>query len=193
MALPLVCVQCRGGGSGTGPQINDYASLKPDNLTMKQCSLELAGSKYKADIEQKRDGTQIQIDLVAFDTVIESERYDSTPDAFSVMDAGGEQYEPPIPLIKYGMHIGDAWTWSGNLKTGPEPHRTTAKVTTSTENLASGGNTFPNAVRIDVVLSIDSGRPNAPSMRKLQFWIAKNLGVVKRSFGDYSTREPLGE
>lgn len=190
----VLAIQCCGvPQGGTGLPIPSYSSLKPDQLTLDRCVLELAGSKYRADIQTVHEGNQVQFDLLAFGQVIESERYESTDKVFSVVSAGGESYEPPIPLVKYGMHLGDSWQWSGRINTGPEPHVTKAKVATSSEDLTINGGTVHNVVRVDVELSIYSGRPNSPSTRKLTFWIAPNMGVVKRAFGDYSARKPLEE
>lgn len=195
MALVAVGLIVHGCGPkpAVGYTIPNYAALKPDNLTMTECRLELAGSEYKAEIRKTVQGDEIQLDLIGFGEVIESERYKSTTTEFSVMNAGGEKYDLPIPLIKYGMHVGDSWPWSGVTQTGPASHPATAKVTTSSEDLAMGGATVHDVIRIEVELSIDSGRPGAPSVRKLKFWIAPDKGVVKREFGDYSKRGPAGD
>ncbi len=187
----LASCGCQSSSGGTGPLIAGYATLKPDNLTLKQCILKLAGSKVEAEIQQTREGNDIRIDLVVLGTVFESERYRSTDDQFSVIDTGGERYDPPIPLIKYGMHVGDQWDWTGAYWTGPEPHKAQAKITTSTEDVSYEGGTIHNAIRIQVVRSVDSGRPDITATRKLVFWIAPDKGVIKRSFGEESSREPL--
>jgi hypothetical protein len=198
VSLAIVCVGgcgCNGSksGGGTGFLVVDDASLKPDNLTLKEVSLELAGSKYKAEVKQTREGNQIQIDLQAFGEVIESERYESTEQMFSVVNAGGERYDPPISLIKYGMRVGDTWNWKGEIRTGPAGHEATAVITTSSEDLTVNGGTVHDVIKVEVALAIDSGRPSNPSTRKLKFWIGPKMGVVKREFGDYSKREPMGE
>jgi len=189
----LLAHGCQHANRSNGPPINAYRDIKPDSLTQKRCSLELAGSKYQAEIRQTKQGDQVQIDLMALGQVIESERYESNDTTFSVVDAGGERYDPPIPLLKYPMNVGDEWDWSGNIVTGPEPHKTKAKIATTNEDMTINGGTVHNVVRVEVLLSIESGRPSEPSTRKLKFWIAPDMGVVKRSFGDYSTRGPLDE
>jgi len=176
-----------------GPPIATKSALNPDHIALEKCRLSLAGSQYKADIRQKQDGSHIEVDLMALGEVIESEQYQSTDDAFSVVDAGGEEYVPPIPLVKYPMHIGDSWTWSGNIDTGGVQHGTKADISTSSQDLTINGGTVHNVVRIDVSLSIESGNSASPSTRKLTFWIAPDMGVVKRASGDYSEREPLGD
>lgn len=180
-------------GSSPGPQgfaIPDRAMLKPDKLALSTCKLELAGTEYSAEIRQVQEGDQIQIDLLAHGQVIESERYQSTNESFSLVNAGGEQCDPPIPLIRYGMTVGDSWDWKGRTLTGPAPHAATAQITTSAESLTIKGQTLPKVVRIDVNLAIESGVPDSPVPRKLSFWIAPEMGVVKRSYDNYSTRLP---
>lgn len=182
---------CQQGKGVTGPLIANYAALKPDNLTLEKCVLKLAGSKYAAEIHQTRSGDDIELELVAMGTVFETERYRSTDTQFSVVDTGGERYDPPIPLIKYPMHVGDTWTWAGKYWTGPEPHTAQAKVTTSTDDVVIEGGTARNVVRVEIVRTVDSGSPDVTATRKLVFWIVPNMGVVKRAFGDESSREPL--
>ena len=187
----LMAGGCRGSKVASGVRILSYAELKPDNLTMKRADLALAGTNIRTDIQQAREKNDIQIDLMAYGQIIESERYRSTDTEFGVVDAGGERYEPPIPLIKYPMTVGDIWDWSGMLDTGPEPHKAKATITTSIQDQIIEGGTVHNVVRVEVALAIDSGRPGEPSRRKMTFWIAPNMGVVRREFGDYSTRKPL--
>jgi len=193
LAAGIWLIGARKAKVATGYSIPNYSALKPDKLTMTECRLELAGSEYKADLKKTVFGDEIQVDILAFGEVIESERYKSTDLEFSVVNAGGEVYVPPIPLVKYGMHVGDSWTWIGDTRTGPAPHPAKATITTTTEDMAIGGSTIHDVIRIDVVLSIDSGKPGAPSLRKLKFWIAPDKGVVQREFGDYSKRGPAGE
>lgn len=187
----LGLVGCRSTKASTGFPIASYGALMPDRFVETECSLELAGSKYKAEVKLTRSGNELQIDLVYNDTVIESERYLSTEDQFAVIDAGGERYEPPIPLIKYPMHVGDDWEWNGKVRFGPTPDAGSAKVKTSSEDMTIEGGTVHNVVHIEVSRSIDSGLPGSVSTRKLEFWIAPKLGVVKRSFGTESMRYPL--
>lgn len=177
----------------SGIPIASYSALKPDHLELKRCILKLAGTIVTADIVQTRKGDEIVIDLRALGQVFETERYTSTDQDFCVLDAGGEVYDPPIPLIKYPMRVGDEWDWTGRIMTGQQPHPAKAKVTTASEAMMVNGGTVPAAVRVQVELQIDSGRPNAPSKRMLTFWIAPDMGVVRRSFGDYSSREPAEE
>jgi hypothetical protein len=192
IAMLVACAThgCGCNAPSQGIPIPNKAFLKPDRLALKQVDLKLAGSKFKADISQSIKGEEVKIDLLSEGQLIESEIYKSGEDGFFVVDAGGERYDPPIPLIKYGMHTGETWAWSGKLLTGPINHDAKANVRTSTESTAINGGMVPNTIKIEVELSIDSGRVGEPSTRKLTFWIAPEMGVVKRAFGDYSLRTP---
>jgi hypothetical protein len=195
-ACVLLLVACALNGCGcnapaSGLVIRDKASFQPDRLTLKQVDLKLAGSKFRADIQQSIKGDEVRIDLLSEGGLIESEVYKSTDEAFSVVDTGGDRYDRPIMLIKYGMHVGETWKWAGKLVTGPVAREATANVRTSTESLTIDGGNVPDTVKVEVELSIDSGRPGEPSTRKLTFWIAPSMGVVKRAFADYSLRAPV--
>jgi hypothetical protein len=196
VACGFMLIACAIHGCGCnspsgGLPIPNKAFLQPDRLVLKQVDLTLAGSKFRADIKQSNDGDQVTIDLLSEGQLIESEIYKSTGENFSVINAGGEQYEPPLPLIRYGMHVGEAWKWSGQLMTGPAARKAAASIKTSTEGMSIDGGIVPNTIKVEVELSIDSGRVGEPSKRKLTFWIAPEMGVVKRAFGDYSLRTPV--
>jgi hypothetical protein len=195
-ACILVFAACALNGCGcnaapSGLVIRDKASLQPDRLTLKQVDLKLAGSKFRAEIKQTVKGDEVRIDLLSEGGLIESEVYKSTDEAFSVVDTGGDRYDPPIILVKYGMHVGDTWKWSGKLVTGPVAREAKANVRSSTEGLTIDGAIVRDTVKIEVELSIESGRAGDPSTRKLTFWIAPDMGVVKRAFADYSLRTPV--
>jgi hypothetical protein len=186
----VAVVSCQRTGGSTAI-IATKAAFRPDKLGFERCSLEVAGSKFTADVRQSIKGSEVRIDLLAHDTIFETERYLSTDESFSVIDAGGEQFEKAIPLVKYPMHVGDTWEWTGGVLTGPASHKASAKISTSSEDLPVKN--LHNVIRIQVDLSYETGAQGVASIRKLIFWIAPNMGVVKRAFGDYSKREPLEE
>lgn len=182
---------CRDQGTqGNGFPIPDRATFKPDKIPFEECTLTFAGDKWTAKLSQKQEGDSIRIDLLGHGQIIESEHYKSTDQAFCLVSANGEEFSAPVPLIKYPMKVGDGWKWEGVTLTGPVKHKASAQVSTSAESLPIKGQTVPNVVRVDVVLTFDSGNPDDPAERKLSFWIAPEMGVVKRSYGNYSVREP---
>lgn len=189
----LVAMSCTGGGSAQGIRIDSPTSFSPQPLALKQVTLKLAGTKYTADTRVSGAAGVQKIDLMAFGQVIESEEYRLSDRAFSVSDAGGERYEPPIDLIRYPMRVGDGWHWEGEIRTGPAGHRAQAKVSTASEDLTMKGETLHNVLRVEVELAIDSGIPSQPSKRMLRFEITPSMGVIKRAFGDYSVRGPVDE
>ena len=196
-ALAIICLigygalGCRDQGTpGTGFLVASRADLKPDKLAYEECTLVLAGDKWPVKVSQKQEGDFLQIDLLGHGQVIESERYKSTGEEFSLVTAVGEEFSPPVPLVKYGMRVGETWKWEGKTHTGPAEHAATAKVVTSSESLPIKGQTVANVIRIDVILAFDSGIPDKPAERKLSIWIAPEMGVVRRSYDNYSVREP---
>lgn len=91
----------------------------------------------------------------------------------------GDFFEPPIPLLKFPMTVGDQWTWTGENLSG-DLHKASAKITTSEQ---------PTTVRVQVELALDSGT-GVPAKRTMTFVFAPGRGVVRREIGESSTRIP---
>lgn len=189
LSLALLLAGCT-SQSGPGPLISGYADLKPDAFSMTSAVLDTAGLKIPVTVQKTVKDRDVSIALVAKGQTIETERYRSTDDSFYLVEAMLEKYEPPLPLLKFPMHVGDAWDWEGRVMTGPQGHDAVAAITTSTANLVINGGAHHDVVEVDVSLQFDSGVPDKPVYRRLQFWIVKDRGVVKRKFGDFSARTP---
>src|SRR5690348_2427633 len=91
MLVASATVSCHRGQGGLGIAINKYEALKPDQFKDEQCALELAGTKYKAEVRRQQQGENLQLDLSAFGSIIDSERYRSTNEVFSLVEGGGER------------------------------------------------------------------------------------------------------
>lgn len=142
--------------------------------------------------ESTFDANMITIDSFAAGEKMDSEIYRSDDRGISVVTVTSETFEPPIPLIKYGMHVGDNWTWSGKANAGGIIHAVTAKISTSSDNLFISNVAQHDVIRVEVNLAYDSGA-DKPALRKMQFWFVKDKGIVKRSFGGTLIRESLEE
>ncbi len=153
--------------------------------------LTLAGDAIPVAVACTSTSGTVDIKLTAHGAVFEQEQYLQTQDSFDLLNAAGETYDPPIPLARAPMHIGDKWNWSGKMKSGDVGHVAKATITTMKERLFPAGAAPADAVKVQVDFEVDGGGPT-PAKRRLVFWMAQNLGVIKRQFGETSMREPAG-
>lgn len=181
-----------------GPQAEDRPSAKAqypnhealgaDKLERDEANLILAGTKIPVAIRQERDGDRYKILVRAFDQTLEEESYRISKDEFLFEHLSGERFEPPIPIVRFPLTVGDKWDWTGDAFLGPLSRPASATVSTANDklNLASGN---LETVRVVVDLTVKTGRGTMAD-RKLQFWIKPRAGVVRREFGSSSLREP---
>lgn len=188
VAVTLIGCGCQSDApSGNGPSIADALVFKADALPAEKAKLVLAGTEIPVEVKRRSEGTEVILELWAHGEIVQQERYESAKDAFSLKVAGGEHYEPPLPLVKFPMEIGASWRWKGAMIAGERSHSAQGSVTTSTEQVYAP--TPEAAVKVEVALELDSGGPVA-AKRTLTFWFVEGRGVVKRAFGAGSTREP---
>jgi hypothetical protein len=187
-ALLLAVAGCRTSSTAKGDAIASFQDLKPDATIPEKASLAIGKIVMPVDITQKFDGGDMKIELEAHGQVLETEIYEIGPESFSLIEAAGERYDEPLPLLKFPFSVGETWKWVGKMTAGQEPHKASASISTSQEAIMlPSGST--DTVLVVVDLSIESGGPS-PANRKMRFWFAKDKGVVKRQFGDASSREP---
>jgi len=142
-------------------------------------------------VKTERRGDLLTVDLLAHDELFDNERYVASPDLFAVAYAAGEDYVPPIPILKFPLNLGGpGWTWSGTLSSEKDPHPATATVSTHEAKVTVGASTFWT-VRCDVDMVIAPYR-NAPVVaRHLSFWFEKGHGLIKRDFAGTQIRQPV--
>lgn len=173
------------GRSITGPE-----ALKPEAQPYDRGALILAGTRIAVDMNARADGEWVTFELRAHDEVLEEERYRSSSAGFFLVGAAGERCEPPIPLLRYPMTVGDTWTWTGRLVSGGIEREGKGAITTGNDRLNLPGDYF-EAVRVRVELEFAGGGPE-PARRELVFWFREGRGIYRREFGAGSTREPIG-
>lgn len=179
--LPKSSFQGSQGGDIT------FADLKPDASPGDKAVLVLGGVNVPVKVIRTVKGNEIRLDLQAHDVIFESEVYTDDPNQFGLKDAGDETFDPPIPLLKSPMKLGDQWSWSGSMFNGVA--RSAQAVVTSKLDKVYGGGHQEDALRVDVKLSMDSGT-KTPAERTLVFFFVKDRGVLKREVGSGSTRVP---
>lgn len=119
---------------------------------------------------------------------VDQEIYQDDGSEFSLAHAAGENFNPPMPLLNFPMHIGDNWDWEGTTTMESSPQAARASVRTSVSRTMIDGNP-ENSVEVDVDLEMGLNSPS-PMRRQLKFWFVKGKGIVRRSFGEESIREP---
>lgn len=171
---------------GSGIYIASSADLKPDANPGPQKAI-YAGTVIPVDVKTNTDNGIFTIDLRYQGVSMEQEQYKSSPTEFDLVNAAGEQYTPPLPLLRFPMNAGDAWKWSGQMVTGPTSRNASAQVSTREDKVDIG--TLADALVVQVDMSMDSGA-NTPATRQLSFWFVKGKGIVKREFGASTSRVP---
>ncbi len=181
-------VEVQGQAGAKVERIADAAALGADKLPYTKARLILAGTEVPVEVQEVRSGESFVLRLVSHGEILEEERYESGPGGFRFLGGSGETFDPPIPLVRLPMTVGESWDWTGVAALGPTEKRATAKVTSGRErlNLASG---VHDAIKVAVSLSVETS-PQQTAKRELTFWIEPNRGVVRREFGAGSTREP---
>lgn len=187
----LLIAGCGNKQSGTlqGPLIANQADLNISKLAFPKATLSIGGTELEAEVRAKSDEEKLTIESSVSGVVLDTEEYQLTEKEVSVATVTGETFTPAVPIIKYGMHVGDAWKWEGKSSAGGIEHQLSASITTTGDNLFVGSVALHDVVRVDVTLQYDSGT-DTPALRKLQFWLVKDKGIVKRSFGGTLIREP---
>lgn len=185
--LAMFLAGCRPQGGG-GVEIATAVELMPDALYGEKATLNYGGTPVDVTMKRMASGQEVRFMLSAHDEVLETEVYQSTTSEFALVSID-EKFEPPLPLLKFPMRIGEPWEWSGELLAGGLRHRATAKITPSTEQLFLTKTGGVDTVKVSVELQIDSKTPS-PAKRPLTFWFARGKGIVKREIGTATSREP---
>lgn len=168
--------------------LRDHGSVRPDALPGPAAELLLAGTPVEVKVRHERSaGDELIVRLESHGEAVERERYRSDRRGFALREAGGEAYDPPLPLLRFPMEAPDEWTWKGRIGAEGAPRRSAdAQVAARPETANVPGGPYP-AVRVDVDLRIDGdGGPDVA--RRLTWWIAPGAGIVRREFGTGSSR-----
>jgi len=186
----VAVVGCSSNKSGTGPAIEALGDLNPNAKIADRAIVKIAEIDIPVEVVQSDQGGDLKLQLEAYGQVFEREQYKYDDKSFNLVDAAGESYEPPLPLLKFPMRVGDTFTWKGRMTAGTAPHEAEAKISISTDKLIGTATGPQECILVVVDLSIESGA-SKPATRKLRFWFVKDKGLLKRQFGIGSTREPV--
>jgi hypothetical protein len=136
-------------------------------------------------------GGLIRLTAMQEERQVDQEVYQDNASAFSLDHAAGETFRPPVPLLVFPMHIGDNWDWSGTTTLENSSQAARATVRTAMSRTVIDGSPA-NSVEVDVDLQMGVNTAT-PMKRHLKFWFVKGKGIVRRSFGEESVREPRSD
>jgi hypothetical protein len=176
--------------AGTGDRYEKIGDVNPGSMIPAKATLKIGEIDMPVEVSLSQNGADTTFTFSAHGQTFETESYENKQTEFSLVDAAGERYNPPLPLLKFPMNVGDTWDWVGSMVAGEEPHKATATITTSSETILLPATGNVDSILVVVDLSIESGGPK-PATRKLRFWFVPNKGLLKRQFGSASSREPL--
>ena len=174
--------------SAGGPPIGRYEDFRPATSPPTNAQLTMAGVSIPVIIRVNSTGTQVRVVSLQDGKQVDQEIYDDNGSTFALAHAAGENFQPPLPLLNFPMHIGDSWDWSGTTTLENSTHPAKAAVRTSVSRTVIKGSP-ENAVEVDVDLQMGLDTPTV-MRRQLKFWFVKGQGIVRRSFGEESVREP---
>ncbi len=173
---------------GGGPRVT-MEEMNPEAAPGEKGVLVLGGLNAPVSIVQTIKANEMTLDLRSHGESLETETYAVSSDSFSLRQAGGESFDPPLPLLKFPMNVGASWTWKGNMWSGLA-RSAQATVLTKADRVYGPAGRQDDAILSEVRLTMDSGT-RSPAERRLAFWFVKNMGVVKREIGSGSTRLPV--
>ncbi|MEQ1822511.1 MAG: hypothetical protein ABL949_08375 [Fimbriimonadaceae bacterium] len=180
---------CRPPSTSTGAkEIKSSAIFNPGALYSPNVILSMSDTEIPVVMRVKKEGSLVIFESVNHDTVLETEKYDLQPEAFSLVELV-ETYNPPIKLIGFPMSIKDSWEWSGVQTSASIERKAKATITSSLDNLSQDGVAGLETVKITVALEVESG-VSKPRESKLEFWFAAGKGIVKRTYGTAIMRRP---
>lgn len=178
----------------TGPFFADRDSISPSTPPPKKATLTLSGSPFEVTVKTTRKGTFYEIVLVKDEEEFDREEYEDSFQAFRLLQAGGEDYKPPIDLLRFPMTVGETWDWNGVIDAYGNSKKAEAKIETSQDKTIVGGVPV-ESVRVTVTLKFlavgsEDEEDKEAAQRVLTFWFTKDQGLFRRQYDWVSVREP---
>lgn len=151
-------------------------------------TLQLPGANIPVAVESTRQGEFFTIQVTAYGEVLETERYRLHDGQFALTEALGETYSPEAPLLGKGTNSDTVWKWSGKIRSGGIDRKAAGEIFGKEIALELVGYKGPGRL-VTMDLEIESGE-RVLAERRLSFFFAKGKGLLKREFGQASTRMP---
>lgn len=184
-------LSCSGKTTASGDGQAIYTSseqLGPDKQPGWNAVLLYQDWEVPVQVEQKIEGNDITLRLLAKSQELEVERYRSTPSQFQLVQAASEQFTPPLPLLEFPLSEGELPKWSGKLIFGELEKEASAVVEVRKAPLNVKGYN-DEGIKAVVKVSFDGGGPKE-TVRVLNFWFVPGRGILKREYEKGTTRIP---
>ncbi|HLO99715.1 MAG TPA: hypothetical protein VK171_14070 [Fimbriimonas sp.] len=175
-----VLTGCDAMGVGEVDARRDYVSNLSffENLYPRHESIfTLDGVKTDYKLVAKRTENTLSILGLSGGEILSEEIYAVNGERVGLLKAGGEEFAPELPLIKFPLKSGDAYDWKGMLSSGNKQIPAEASVTTKTASMALGGKPL-ESIEVSVELRI-SGR----SAHFLTFNLSREHGIFRAQIG----------
>lgn len=167
----------------TSPSIGKIDEFLPLDGGQKEASYSIDGTRAEYKLEITKDGNRTKFSAMSHGAVIDTEEYEVNEDTVFLRHALGETFNGPVPLLRFPLRLGDTYEWKGTLNCETDSLVGSAKIQTSADSIHLKDRS-QEAVKVEVNLIIDK-----VGTRKLTFWFAKNMGVLKTEMGK-NVREP---
>jgi hypothetical protein len=189
----LVVVACLGGCDHIAisrsevkpnqPFIHKMDDFLPLNSGSKESVFTVDGTRTNYQLRSTTKGTTVTFQALSDGKVVDEEVYDVQDKMVLLKTAAGENFDPPVVLLRFPLTVGDQYSWKGKLCCDIEKINGSATVVTSTDYVPRNEKN-DDAIKAEMNLSFGEG-----ASRKLSFWFVKGKGVVKTQMYK-NTREP---
>lgn len=165
------------------PYVHKVDEFLPLNGGQTEAVFSVDGTTTDYKLKTVREGAKVSFFAISHDMIVDEETYEVSGDQVVLRYAAGEEFQEPIPLMKFPLTVGDEYQWKGTMLASQVPIQGSAKVVTSTDfvRLKDKGQ---DAIKVEINLTFGKG-----ANRKLSFWFVKGQGVLRTEMGK-NVREP---
>lgn len=136
------------------------------------------GTPVEVEVKSNSNGLDRIIIVESHGKTLEKEQYRITAKKFELIEAAGERFSTPIPLLEFPLRIGDQYDWKGKLVTNSGSVPADAVITTE-NRILSRKDKSDQAVLVTVKLKLEKEETD----RRLSLWFIPKEGLVRREFG----------
>jgi hypothetical protein len=165
------------------PYVHKVDEFLPLNGGQVEAVFSVDGTTTDYKLKTVREGSKVSFQAVSHDMIVDEETYEVKGDQVLLHYAAGEEFQEPIPLMKFPLKVGEEYEWKGAMVSSQESIEGAAKVVTSTDFVRLKDKS-QDAIKVEINLTFGKG-----ANRKLSFWFVKGQGVLRTEMGK-NVREP---
>jgi hypothetical protein len=162
-------------------RIDDFLPL---NGNQKKATFTADGTKTNYTLNTRQEGTATIFQAISAGSVVDEEIYEVSNKSVLLKRAVGENFDPPVVLLKFPLRVGDQYKWKGKIACDLEKLEATASCITSTDYVPLKDRS-EDAIKVEMNLMFGKG-----ASRKLSFWFVKGRGILKTQMIK-NCREPM--